>query len=871
MVADDAAAAEPGDDGSFQLSRTGPTDTALSVNVSVTGTAKAGSDYGAIGATVTFAIGSSTASVPVTVLDDAEVESPETVTLTVDAGAGYTVDDPASATVTITSDDQADLTMLPSSIDFGDVPVNGSRTRSFAVRNDGDSAVSIGPVDLDQNDFTCTNPARSLAPGGVEFFSVTYTPTVAGAATTTQLPIPVPGYAGSVTLTGSGTENANILQVGDGFAAVDEGGQLVLPISLDLDEDIFSITFDIEYDTSVLTATAVDKVGARVPGNLAPDPIDDASGRIVVSLVDMTPAAVVTAGVGKVFDVTFTIDQGAAAGTFPVIMVNPRSILRLSGPPMVVAAQHGEVRLADIGCGDVNGDEEFDVFDLVLIYRYMQGFPILVPTPWRVIYPDWPTDPEIGDNIEAIWGQLDVNEDGVVDVFDLVLIYRYMQGFPTLVPAPWRIIYPDWPPDQVIGDNCAPLFDCAGAQPPQSAVAARRAPELPAARVAADSPGPEPLAVNDLVVGSVTVTPGQQAVIVPIELELDRDLFSLSFDITYDTTVLDAVALTRNTDRVLADPAPSAIDNANGRIIVSVIDLSAQTVVTAGAGEVFYLEFNVATDAAAGDYPVTPVNIRDVIAVDGTRPVLTGFPDTLTVNIVTAAVADAWWTSEVDEDEDGYVRSARLKWDPEVVGSTGSLTVFEKIYRKLASSGDWGDPVETTSSHTITGTGRDDLQYYDCEGEAHGEYDWKIEIYLAGQGTPSDTREPVDDPHLDNCKMETAQEDTPPPSQETAEIKDAWWVKRSDKDGDGYARSAYLKWEPDVAGSNESLVVYERIYRRKSGRYWVLVATTGSHWVYGDRLNNSQDLLVTGTDHNKYDWKTLPSHSFLRLMFSEPF
>ncbi len=45
----------------------------------------------------------------------------------------------------------------------------------------------------------------------------------------------------------------------------------------------------------------------------------------------------------------------------------------------------------------------------------------------------------------------------------------------------------------------------------------------------------------------------------------------------------------------------------------------------------------------------------------------------------TATIYNASWSNPVDQDGDGYKRSATLNWDPDVVG-TGSLTVFEKLY-----------------------------------------------------------------------------------------------------------------------------------------------------------------------------------------------
>jgi subtilisin family serine protease/subtilisin-like proprotein convertase family protein len=90
VVATDADAGEPNNNGQFTLTRTGPTTSALTVNVAMSGTATNGTDYTAIPTTVTFAAGSATVLVNLTVIDDTLVEGTETATLTVLAGTGYT-------------------------------------------------------------------------------------------------------------------------------------------------------------------------------------------------------------------------------------------------------------------------------------------------------------------------------------------------------------------------------------------------------------------------------------------------------------------------------------------------------------------------------------------------------------------------------------------------------------------------------------------------------------------------------------------------------------------------------------------------------------------------------------------------------------
>jgi Ca2+-binding RTX toxin-like protein len=94
----------------YTFTRTGVTSNALTVNYTVGGTARLGTDYTGIATagttkTVTFAAGSSTATVTVDPTADTTVESDETVALTLASGNGYTIATTNAVTGTITNDD----------------------------------------------------------------------------------------------------------------------------------------------------------------------------------------------------------------------------------------------------------------------------------------------------------------------------------------------------------------------------------------------------------------------------------------------------------------------------------------------------------------------------------------------------------------------------------------------------------------------------------------------------------------------------------------------------------------------------------------------------------------------------------------------
>lgn len=84
---------------------------ATSLAYTVTGTATNGTDYATIASPLVIPAGNTTGTITVNPTADATIEADETVTLTLAAGAGYTVGVPNAATGTILNDDLPNLTI----------------------------------------------------------------------------------------------------------------------------------------------------------------------------------------------------------------------------------------------------------------------------------------------------------------------------------------------------------------------------------------------------------------------------------------------------------------------------------------------------------------------------------------------------------------------------------------------------------------------------------------------------------------------------------------------------------------------------------------------------------------------------------------
>jgi len=163
--------------GQFTVTRTGPTTAALAVFFTVGGSATAG-DYTSLATSVTIPIGSASAVITVTPVNDTEVEADETVVVSLGANAAYTIGASGSATVTIVSDDVAPLP-------------------SVTIIATDDTATEAGPT-AGQYTVTRTGPTTSALTVN---FSVGGTATAGSDYAVLGTSVTIPAAAASATLT----------------------------------------------------------------------------------------------------------------------------------------------------------------------------------------------------------------------------------------------------------------------------------------------------------------------------------------------------------------------------------------------------------------------------------------------------------------------------------------------------------------------------------------------------------------------------------------------------------------------------------------------------------------------------------------------
>lgn len=179
ITATDNDAAESGQDtAAFTVTRTGPTGNPLTVNYTITGTAINGVDYATIPVSLTIPTGAASAAIIITPIDDSIFELPESVILTLDANAEYTVDPPGLASVTIADNDTRITVVVTDSI----ATENSTDTGTFTVSR-------MGPT---ENELTVFYTVNGSATNGTDYVTLSENviiPTGSTTATVTVTPI----------------------------------------------------------------------------------------------------------------------------------------------------------------------------------------------------------------------------------------------------------------------------------------------------------------------------------------------------------------------------------------------------------------------------------------------------------------------------------------------------------------------------------------------------------------------------------------------------------------------------------------------------------------------------------------------------------
>lgn len=154
---------EGGPSGTFTVTRVGGDSAELTVLYSVGGTATQGSDYVALGASVTIAADEAGAIIQVDPMDDLTAENDETVVVTLLPDPAYDVATLAAATVTILSED------IPIDIVIDIEPSSDSNTINLNKKKGRKSKISVAILSAQGFDATTVDASTVLfGPDGAD-------------------------------------------------------------------------------------------------------------------------------------------------------------------------------------------------------------------------------------------------------------------------------------------------------------------------------------------------------------------------------------------------------------------------------------------------------------------------------------------------------------------------------------------------------------------------------------------------------------------------------------------------------------------------------------------------------------------------------
>jgi hypothetical protein len=206
-------------------------------------------------------------------------------------------------------------------------------------------------------------------------------------------------------------------------------------------------------------------------------------------------------------------------------------------------------------------------------------------------------------------------------------------------------------------------------------------------------------------------------------------------------------------------------------------------------------------------------------------------------------LTDAVWDQSVDENGNGYTRSRVLQVKMNNSGST-SATMYLKIYYgtphgiiaeyiTTPAFSVYGNPIiiKTTTVEVKIGQPNTEIDY--------GKYNFRVELWAPLASKPADSMDDTDDTDLKEQLFETAKED-----RAAYAIRDAWWLNKTDIDGDGYPRYKKLKFDVDYILSETHKSVFAKVYRKlHSADTYVLYYTTANFGITGTSESDS-----TGVD-----------------------
>ncbi len=616
-----------------------------------------------------------------TTVNDWLVPSSQSITIAADT---------TTTAVGIYREPTGELVIQPGALDFGTVAVGETRRRHVSITNAGDVTARINAIEINESGFTADLAGQDIDPGDTVLVPVDCSPSIAGAMETS-----VPVGDAVLGMTAEGKIDPVLLTIGNVQRLIGDTGTFTVGVDLDAAADLSTVAFTVHFPAAVVRATSLRKAGRSLT-NPQSGSIDNTDGNVVVSIGQFDGATAIPAGNGTIVEIDFQLTNTADIGAFALVVDEINNVFKTDFSPLPVSAQHGELTVVDGVSGDVDGSGTVDALDAIFIFRTVTNLSAIPP---EVNNPNLPPSAEIEANVRGGLGEY--NNDGALNALDAIDVFRAVTNLP----------------------------------PRGSAGAATRSARLTKALLL-----DIPISTAVLQSGQAGGSAGDNGVVVPIFLENVAALSTIGFDIVYDTTVLDAVAL-RRAGRTIAGPQSGGINDAAGRVTVSIGNLDGSEAIPAGNGIIFELEFNIAEGAAAGTYALDIANINNVYSIHFTPVILLGVDGAFTVESGNQPPVAACTDVAVSINADGVATIGAQHID------AGSSDADGTIAERLVNGS--SDPVAFTCSaigeNPVTLTVRDDAGGSDtCNAIVtvidDGKPDLVVDPLLAtiplGSGTP---------------------------------------------------------------------------------------------------------------------------------------
>ncbi|MBT5606444.1 MAG: hypothetical protein HOJ57_10920 [Lentisphaerae bacterium] len=425
---------------------------------------------------------SSPVTVTVTGVDDGDVDGDVAYQVALDVTSSDANYDGRAATVALTNlDDETaevvdeNLTFLPdATLDFGEVYVNTEKTLDVTVVNtdtENDTALKViasapfktksGSTYVSDTEVSVSVPKNSSTTVRVRF--------TAGATPA--------GDTGTLTFLNLSDQTVEVLSLTAQTIDLPEGGALVVEpqttvakgntgtVEVSFDIDLETAVADVTYSymifevflPSVITTNNMDSVAVTTNSartNGIDFSVTKKTNSVILSYLDFSGIGIAPAD-GGIVTITADVDVGTEA----VYQVSVTSLDNFgvkggeqSGHAFDIVPQNGFLAVSNFVVTanlDVNEDGLPNIGDLILIYRYKVDF-ITKDNVDQIAPASWGLSTEqkevIAENVQALYDDgLDVNGDGLPNIGDITLIYRYKIDFITkdnvdpIAPATWGL------------------------------------------------------------------------------------------------------------------------------------------------------------------------------------------------------------------------------------------------------------------------------------------------------------------------------------------------------------------------------------------------------------------------------------------------